>query len=274
MNPHSQNQLLNQRLSTLQTEFILIDHGLCPDWSREEHTRRRDSLYLILDGKGKITVNGKAFYPEKNDMVLLPRGSRVSLYSENETCYNKYWCDFIMSVDDRSLFDITDFSYVVHLESNDRAKLLFERLDALHTKNDAASALLIKAALTELVSFFLESGEREITDIKSSAFADETRRFIQENLGSRLTVSDVARHMRYNEKYFIYLFKKNFGTTPAYFIKTSRLEKAKYELLYTDDKVSYIINKIGYSTPQKFSKDFKAYTGFSPTDFRKAFGCC
>lgn len=65
MDPHNQNQLLNQRLSRLQAEFILIDHGLCPDWSREEHTRRRDCLYLILDGKGKITVNGNTFYPEK-----------------------------------------------------------------------------------------------------------------------------------------------------------------------------------------------------------------
>ncbi len=273
MNPHSQNQLLNQRLSRLRTEFILIDHGLCPDWSRGEHTRRRDSLYLILDGKGKITVNGNVLYPEKNDMVLLPRGSRVSLYSENETCYNKYWCDFIMSVDDRSLFDIVDFSYIVHPENIDRERDLFDRLDDLHTKKDAASALLIKATLIELVSIFLETGDREAADLKSSKFADDVRGFIQENLSSRLTVKEVADHMRYNEKYFIYLFKKHFGTTPAAFIKNARLEKAKYELLYTDNKSAYIINKIGYSTVQKFSRDFKAYTGFSPSEFRKVFGC-
>ena len=93
-NPHSQNQLLNQYISKLEIRFILIDNGLCPDWSREEHTRMRDCFYLILDGQGKITVNGKEFYPNKGDMVLLPKNSRVSLYSQNETCYNKYWCDF------------------------------------------------------------------------------------------------------------------------------------------------------------------------------------
>ncbi len=90
-NPHSQNQLLNQYISKLEIRFILIDNGLCPDWSREEHTRMRDCFYLILDGQGKITVNGEEFYPKKDDMVLLPKNSRVSLYSENETCYNKYW---------------------------------------------------------------------------------------------------------------------------------------------------------------------------------------
>ncbi len=272
MNPHSQNQLLNQHLSKLSTEFILIDHGLCPDWSRGEHTRRRDCLYLILDGKGKITVDGTVIYPEKNDMVLLPRGSRVSLYSENETCYNKYWCDFLMTVDDRSLFDIVDFSYIVHLDNIERAKMLFDRLDALHTKQDAASALLIKATLIELVSFFLDTGTHNNTDVKSSAFADEVRAFIKDNLSEPLSVKIVAEHMRYNEKYFIYLFKKHFGTTPAQFIKTARLERAKYELLYTDNKTAYIINKIGYSTVQKFSRDFKAYTGFTPSEFRKRFG--
>ena len=68
-NPHSQNQLLNQYVSKLEIRFILIDNGLCPDWSREEHTRMRDCFYLILDGQGKITVNGKEFYPKKGDMV-------------------------------------------------------------------------------------------------------------------------------------------------------------------------------------------------------------
>ena len=53
-NPHSQNQLLNQYISKLEIRFILIDNGLCPDWSREEHTRMRDCFYLILDGQGKI----------------------------------------------------------------------------------------------------------------------------------------------------------------------------------------------------------------------------
>ncbi len=41
-------------------------------------------FYLILDGQGKITVNGEEFYPKKDDMVLLPKNSRVSLYSKTK----------------------------------------------------------------------------------------------------------------------------------------------------------------------------------------------
>ena len=67
MDVHNQNQILNQSISKLQTEFILVDHGLCPDWSRETHKRRRDSIYLILDGQGKITINGETIYPKKTE---------------------------------------------------------------------------------------------------------------------------------------------------------------------------------------------------------------
>ena len=50
-----------------------------------------------------------------------------------------------------------------------------------------------------------------------------------------------------------------------------RLETAKYDLLYTNHSIAFIADTIGFSTIQKLSKDFKEYTGFTPTEFRKTF---
>ena len=58
---------------------------------------------------------------------------------------------------------------------------------------------------------------------------------------------------------------------PALYIKHMRLETAKYDLLYTDHSIAFIADTIGFSTIQKLSKDFKEYTGFTPTEFRKTF---
>lgn len=272
MNVHNQNQILNQSISKLQTEFILIDHGLCPDWSRETHKRRRDSIYLILDGQGKITINGETIYPKKNNMVLLPKNSLVSLYSENETCYNKYWCDFLMHFDGVSLFDVIDFPYMIELDDISHALELFEKLYKLHLKTDAGSAILLKATLLELVAIFLENDKREIKHAAANdPFVDTVKYFIREHISENLSVKILADKMGFNEKYFIDVFKQHFGTTPAQYVKKTRLEVAKHELLYTDNKVLYISNKIGYSSLQKLSQDFKAYTGFSPSEFRKKF---
>ncbi|MGN0163004.1 MAG: AraC family transcriptional regulator [Candidatus Ornithomonoglobus sp.] len=272
MNVHNQNQILNQRISKLQTEFILIDHGLCPDWSRETHRRRRDSIYLILDGKGMITINGETIYPKENNMVLLPKNSLVSLYSENETCYNKYWCDFLMHFDGVSLFDVIDFPYMIELDDISHALELFKRLDELHLKTDTGSALMLKSTLLELAAMFLENDTRERKrGAASDPFADTMKSFICEHISEKLSVKTLADKMGFNEKYFIEVFKQHFGTTPAQYVKSARLETAKHELLYTDNKILYIPNKIGYSSLQKLSRDFKAYTGFTPSEFRKKF---
>lgn len=271
MEVHNQNQILNQKISKLQTEFILIDHGLCPDWSREPHKRRRDSIYFILDGQGKITINGKEFYPKKNNMVLLPKNSIVSLYSENETCYNKYWCEFLMHFDGISLFDVIDFPYMIEPANPDHVLELLQLLDDLHLNQDTFSALRMKSALTELVSVFLENAiPHDFTDTDYS-FIDRMKTFINSHISEKLSVKVLAKEMGFNEKYFIEVFKKHFGTTPAQYVKSVRLERAKNELLYTDDKVLNIVNHIGYSNLQKLSKDFKVYTGFTPSEFRRRF---
>ena len=272
MQVHNQNQIFKQYISRLQTDFILVDHGLCPDWSRGPHRRRRDSIYFILDGKGEININGNIIHPKNNDLVLLPKNSIVSLYSENDSCYNKYWCEFMMHHDGVSVFEKIKFPYLVSLTDGARAIELFEILDEMHLRNDAASALKINAALYELVSMFLENEPGTFTgESRNSGFAEDMKTFIQKNIASPLSNRLLADHAGFNEKYFIDIFKKSFGTTPAQYIRQLRLETAKYELLYTQSKAEYIINKIGYSSVQKLSKDFKAYTGMTPSEFRKRF---
>ncbi len=272
MDVHSKNQMLNQSINKMQTEFILVDHGLCPDWSRLPHRRRRDSIYLILSGEGKITINGQEIYPKKNNMVLLPKNSMVSLYSENETCYNKYWCDFIMHFDGISLFDTIDFPYMIELDDISRPLALFELLDELHLRDDAASALRLNAALLELVSMFLEYDTRGVSHAqKENPFADKIKKYISAHISEHIPIKVLADMIGFNEKYFIEVFKNNFGTTPAKYIKSAKLEYAKHELLYSDCKISSVPAMIGYSTVQRLSADFKSYTGFTPSEFRKKF---
>ena len=86
-----------------------------------------------------------------------------------------------------------------------------------------------------------------------------------------LSVKTLANKMGFNEKYFIYLFKQHFNSTPAHYVKNIRLEKVKSELLYSDNSLMHVSYNVGYSNTQKLAKDFKAYTGLTPTEFRRKF---
>lgn len=272
MDGYSKNQVLNKKISKLQTEFFLIDHGSCSDCSVITHKCQTDTIYLILDGYGKIIINDTTLYPQENNMVLLPKGAFVSIYSENKTCYNKYWCDFMMHFDGVSLFDVVDFPYMIELSDISRALELFKLIDDLHLNNDVYSALRIKSSLIELVSMFLEDYIPSNKSLKTNTeFIYIIKTFINEHISEKLPVSRLADKMGFNEKYFIEVFKKHFGKTPAKYVKTARLEKAKNELLYTNNKIMYIPNKIGYATLQQLSRDFKTYTGFTLSEYRKTF---
>ena len=95
--------------------------------------------------------------------------------------------------------------------------------------------------------------------------------YIKNHIHEKISVKSLSNLMGFNEKYFISIFNKHFGITPALYIKHMRLETAKYDLLYTDHSIAFIADTIGFSTIQKLSKDFKEYTGFTPTEFRKTF---
>lgn len=177
----------------------------------------------------------------------------------------------MMNLEEHSLFELIDIPYLVHLEEISYAKSLFDRLEELHLKTDLISAFTMKTALLQLVTLLLENANSPASNIKSDHFAREINAWMAERLTQKFSVKSLADHMGFNEKYFISLFKKHFHTTPAQYIKQRRLEQAKYELLYTNDKAAQIIEKIGYSTVQKFSADFRDYTGYTPLQFKRTF---
>lgn len=131
---------------------------------------------------------------------------------------------------------------------------------------------MIKSILIELLAIFLSFDKaKPHNEIQDDEFVKFINDYIKNHIHEKISVKSLSNLMGFNEKYFISIFNKHFGITPALYIKHMRLETAKYDLLYTDHSIAFIADTIGFSTIQKLSKDFKEYTGFTPTEFRKAF---
>jgi AraC family transcriptional regulator len=65
------------------------------------------------------------------------------------------------------------------------------------------------------------------------------------------------------------LFSTAEGTTIEKFIIHQKIEKVKELLAYDELTLSEIAYKLGYSSVQHLSNQFKQVTGFSPSDFKK-----
>jgi two-component system response regulator YesN len=98
-------------------------------------------------------------------------------------------------------------------------------------------------------------------------------RYIKENLEHRILLEDIAQYCCLSKYHFSHLFKKEVGVSVVDFLNKMRMEKALYYLETTDLTVQQIASKVGFSDANYFSRMFKKYHQYSPTEYRSARLC-
>lgn len=78
----------------------------------------------------------------------------------------------------------------------------------------------------------------------------------------------LARIAGYHPTYFAALFKNTVGYGPKHFLILERIRLAKTVLLEFDS-IEKAADKLGYSSVYYFSRHFKKFTGFTPSEYKK-----
>lgn len=99
----------------------------------------------------------------------------------------------------------------------------------------------------------------------------EFKEVVHANLYEDLKIEDLAFLSGLSLSSFKRKFNDVFGTSPNQFIKTKRLEKAKYLLETTDLRVSDIAYDSGFNDTGYFSKVFSQAYQSSPKEYRERF---
>ncbi len=82
-----------------------------------------------------------------------------------------------------------------------------------------------------------------------------------------LSVNSLAEIAGISEIYFRKIFTALYGTSPARYIRTIRIEKAKTYLLDREMRVTDVAEAVGFSNLYHFSRTFKHMVGVSPTEY-------
>ena len=94
-------------------------------------------------------------------------------------------------------------------------------------------------------------------------------KYLNDNIGSKISVADLAAVAHISETHFSRLFKQFTGLSPYGFILISRINKAKFLLQNTDKSIADIGFEAGFNSEANFVYSFKRNTGISPGKFRK-----
>lgn len=92
---------------------------------------------------------------------------------------------------------------------------------------------------------------------------------IHANYHTNISISDLAKECKISERYLRKLFTIHLESTPLEYCNNLRINKSVELLGDRNIPVKEIAYRVGYSTPQYFSRMFKGKYGFSPQTFRR-----
>ena len=110
--------------------------------------------------------------------------------------------------------------------------------------------------------------KKNIKNPADEAFINSIIQIVEKSLSKPdFKIDDIAEELKLNRRQLSNKIKDTTGYTVNEFIKTIRLNKAAELLITTDQTISEIAFRLGYSVPSNFTRSFTRQFGMSPSDF-------
>lgn len=124
-------------------------------------------------------------------------------------------------------------------------------------------------SLREHGELLLSSHPKE--DIPNTDVVNQVVAFIEKNYMHEISIGQIADQLSITPNYLSSLFHKKTGTTFMKYLTKVRMLKAKELLTSPNIQVQQAAEKVGYYSTRHFTKLFKEFYGFYPSDYRDQF---
>lgn len=185
-----------------------------------------------------------------SDMVDLFKDSQGSMEQIKDCCYRLLY--FILtSLDDGE-------SILQRATGGDASG--FEYIGKIH---DRETALKFISSLSMAICEALES----LNSDYSMRLVLKAKKYVEENLEKRLSLSDTAAYMEINASYLSSIFKKHSGVGFANYVNQEKVKQAKKLLTENKYKIYEVADRMGFENAYYFSKIFGKYAGMTPKEY-------
>jgi two-component system response regulator YesN len=93
--------------------------------------------------------------------------------------------------------------------------------------------------------------------------------YIEEHYVEGVSLENVASYMNLSKHYLSTLFKKETGENMTTYINRKKIERAKVLLMNPEYRIQDVVEKVGFSNQQYFSKMFKRITGMTVMEYKE-----
>ena len=276
--------------------FSVANNKKHAGWSFHDDRHDHHELIYTIRGEGTYEIYDQKIRAGEGDFFFTPRGVLhhgwidpgvdlwESLVVEMDFSLRR---DPEIYLDDLGIFPVVlpfyrhfmlerQVALEVSPDLRPQIELIVERL-ALEVANRAFDYdLILQSQMLEFLALICRAAREQLSSVPLRHYAsrakglmrlEKSRRHITQNYTQSVTVKELAAEACMSPFHFVRVFKEAFGMTPIQYQMHLRMSEAKRLLLSTDLQVSEISDRLGYSSPEYFSRQFASKVGVSPSNY-------
>lgn len=230
------------------------------------------SFIYCVRGSGWCDISGRLRAVHPGDLLLLPPATTSTCRASASDPWTIHWARATGTLlpDYLDALDSGNHLGVLHVGDDPELIRLFnEILRSLQRGNSLADLLRASHALAHLLTVLIAKHQgSSVADRSTTQKIGEAIIYMSEHLDEPVTISTLARLASLSPTYFTGLFKKQTGCAPRDYLHLLRIHRACQLLQNTGLTIKQIASCVGYQDQFHFSRQFKAFQGVSPSQYR------
>ncbi|MEQ7807732.1 helix-turn-helix transcriptional regulator [Priestia aryabhattai] len=261
------------------------------NWSTSPEFHRSFEILFILQGVQETTLENESYILKQGDIILIPPG-----FHHINKCVSKegmtYFCAHF-DIDEPSLrIDMLKNCELIFTSASPFYPILKTTINkwidilSLNENYTIKHKLKLQIILFELLEIFVEmlfqnqnselqqsmtttKYAKEIADAIRANFKKSYLYLGNEELDNNVLIQPIIASLGLSPNYGLEVFQKVYHMSPRKYLSELKLQEAKILMQQPDISLKEIATRLGYKNLSHFSRQFKRWTGLSPTEFRK-----
>lgn len=232
-------------------------------------------LHIVKEGRGVLRAGGGNHPVHEGQMFILKHNETVSYTADREEPWHYCWVTFGGTAA-KEFVEKMGFSEGVYcLDCRTDPQRFYDLIKRMYLRPEMniVGGLYRRGIMMEFLALAMESVDPGLHRTEKRAvkpieqYIKMAEDFINYNYAT-INVADVLRFVNFSRSYFSNAFHKKTGMTIQEYLLRARMERAKHMLRETDLGIGLIAQNVGYEDQLHFSRNFRKYTGMSPTAYR------
>jgi AraC-like DNA-binding protein len=270
-----------------QNIMELEDVSIVESCTQAHQTRKvmflEDHLLLfVLEGSFMIKLGTQQFEVKKNKMILLKKFSSIETWKlgnpDNNYAFesmmffikDNFLLEFLKAEDIR-LFKNQEVAPIFVRPFKNRLLKFLESLKPFLRDNEEVNANLFRIKMLELLYDLAHADKNlllQLIQLKTH-YRTDIPKVMEENYLTPVSLKELAYLSGRSLSSFRRDFENIYHELPAKWIQNRRLRKAKELLTLTEMNVADVCHAVGYENISHFSRLFKSFWGYPPSETRK-----